>query len=69
MLAEADAKGKQIQAEGETEAARIYNEAYSSDPEFYTFYRTLESYKTTLNNKPVIILPIDSPYAKLLMGQ
>lgn len=68
MLAEAEAQAKQIEAEGESEAARIYNEAYSADPNFYIFYRTLESYKTTLNNKPVIILPIDSPYAQLLMG-
>jgi len=68
MLAEAEAKAKQIEAEGESEAARIYNEAYSANPDFYIFYRTLESYKTTLNNKPVIILPIDSPYAQLLMG-
>lgn len=69
MLAEAEAKAKQIEAEGESEAAKIYNQAYSKDPEFYIFYRTLESYKTTLNGKPVIILPIDSPYAKLLMGE
>lgn len=69
MLAEAEAKAKAIEAEGEKEAARIYNEAYSKDPEFYIFYRTLESYKQTLNGKPVIVLPIDSPYAKLLMGE
>lgn len=69
MLAEAEAKAKQTEAEGEAEAARIYNKAYGSDPDFYIFYRTLESYKTTLNGKPVIILPINSPYAKLLMGE
>lgn len=69
MLAEAEAKAKQIEAEGETEAARIYNEAYGRNTDFYTFYRTLESYKTTLNGKPVIVLPINSPYAKFLMGE
>lgn len=69
MLAEAEAKAKQIEAEGETEAARIYNEAYGKNTDFYIFYRTLESYKTTLKGKPVIVLPIDSPYARLLMGE
>ncbi len=69
MLAEAEAKAKQIEAEGEKEAARIYNEAYGRNSDFYTFYRTLESYKATLNGKPVIVLPIDSPYAKFLMGE
>ena len=69
LIAEADAKAKQIRSEGEQEAARIYNEAYGVDPEFYKLYRTLESYKTSFQGEPVIMLPIDSPYAQLLMGQ
>lgn len=68
LIAEADATAKKIVAEGEQEAARIYNEAYGKDPEFYNLYRTLESYVTTLSNEPVIMLPIDSPYAKILLG-
>ncbi|MCF6092967.1 protease modulator HflC [Microaerobacter geothermalis] len=68
MLAEAEAKAKAIEGEGEKEAAKIYNEAYGKDPEFYRLYRTLLSYETTMKGKPVIVLPISSPYAKLLMG-
>ncbi len=69
IVSEAARKAAEIEAEGEAEAARIFNEAYGADPEFYAFYRTLESYKTTLNGKPTIVIPIDSPYARLLMGQ
>jgi membrane protease subunit HflC len=69
LLAQAEADAKKIIAEGEGEAARIYNRAYGSDPQFYNFYRTLESYVTTLQNEPVIMIPIDSPYAKILLGQ
>lgn len=69
LVAEAEATAKKIVAEGEGEAARIYNEAYGKDPEFYEFYRTLESYVTTLNNEPVILMPIDSPYARILLGK
>lgn len=69
MIATANAEAKIIIGEGEQEAARIYNEAYSKDPEFYTMYRTLESYRSTLNGEPVIILPIDSPYTKYLLGE
>lgn len=69
LVAEATRKAKEIEAEGEVEAARIYNQAYGADPEFYALYRTLESYKTTLKGKPAIVLPIDSPYARLLMGR
>ncbi|WP_054023398.1 protease modulator HflC [Bacillus sp. FJAT-28004] len=69
LLAQAQADSKKIVAEGEREAAVIYNKAYGSDPQFYNFYRTLESYATTLKNEPVIMIPIDSPYAKILLGQ
>ncbi|AGA58769.1 MAG: protease modulator HflC [Thermobacillus sp.] len=69
LLAEAEAKAKKIIAEGEQEAARIYNEAYGKDPEFYELYRTLESYVKTFEGEPVIMMPIDSPYARLLLGE
>ncbi|MCA0755661.1 protease modulator HflC [Paenibacillus sp. N4] len=69
LIAQAEADAKKIIAEGEREAAKIYNKAYGSDPEFYQFYRTLESYITTLQNEPVIMMPIESPYAKILLGQ
>jgi membrane protease subunit HflC len=69
LLAEAEARAKKIIAEGEQEAARIYNEAYGKDPEFYELYRTLESYVKTFEGEPVIMMPIDSPYARLLLGE
>src|SRR5690606_28778661 len=68
MLAKAKAEAEMIRAEGEAEAARIYNEAFSKDPEFYRLYRTLESYKQVIDDQTVIILPSDSPYARLLQG-
>ncbi|MEQ2526980.1 protease modulator HflC [Robertmurraya yapensis] len=67
-LAKASADAELIRAEGEAEAAKIYNEAFSKDPEFYSLFRTLESYKKTINDETVIVLPSDSPYARLLMG-
>jgi modulator of FtsH protease HflC len=68
MLAKAKADAEVIRAEGEGEAAQIYNQSFSKDPSFYELYRTLESYKKTINEKSVIVLPSDSPYARLLMG-
>ena len=68
IIAKADADAEEIRAEGESEAAKIYNKAFSKDPEFYELYRTLESYKTTLNDETVIMLPANSPYARLLQG-
>ncbi|WP_332649973.1 protease modulator HflC [Lysinibacillus sp. 54212] len=68
MLATAKKDAALITAAGEAEAAKIYNEAFSKDPQFYSLYRTLESYKKTIGEDTVIILPSDSPYAKILSG-
>ena len=69
LVSEADAKAKTIIAEGEQEAARIYNLSYGANPEFYKLYRTLDSYLTSFSGEPVIMIPIDSPYAKILLGR
>lgn len=68
MLATARKEAALIIAEGEAEAAKIYNQAFSKDPEFYQLYRTLETYKKTIGDDTVIIIPSDSPYAEILSG-
>lgn len=68
MLAKAKADAESIRADGEAEAAKIYNQSFSKDPSFYSMFRTLESYKKTINGETVVVLPSDSPYARLLMG-
>lgn len=68
MLATAKKDAAIIHAEGEAEAAKIYNDTFSTDPEFYNLYRTLQSYSKTIGEDTMIILPADSPYAKVLTG-
>lgn len=68
MIAIAKKEAAIITADGEAEAAKIYNQSFSKDPEFYSLYRTLESYKTTIGEDTMIILPSDSPYARILSG-
>ncbi|MCP1145547.1 protease modulator HflC [Lysinibacillus endophyticus] len=68
LIATAKKEAALIRAEGESEAAKIYNREFSKDPEFYSLYRTLESYKKTIDDDTMIILPSDSPYAKILSG-
>lgn len=68
LIAKTEAKAEIIRAEGEGEAAKIYNASFSKDTEFYSLYRTLESYTKTVNDQTVIVLPSNSPYAKLLSG-
>lgn len=68
MLATAKKDAAMIAAEGDAEAAKIYNQSFSKDPQFYSLYRTLESYKRTIGEDSMIIIPSDSPYAKILSG-
>lgn len=55
LVSEAQKQAEIIKGEGDAEAAKIYNEAYSKDPEFYEFYQTLELYKNTLEGTTLVI--------------
>ena len=66
--AKAYSTAETIKGQGDASATKIYNEAYNQDPEFYEFYKTLQTYKTTLKDKTKIIIDSDSPFAKHLFG-
>lgn len=66
ILASAYMEAEKIRGEGDAEAMRIYGAAYNTDPSFYEFVRTLESYRTFLDDKTTIVLSSDSDLLKLL---
>jgi membrane protease subunit HflC len=66
LLAEANKQAEITRGRADAEAARIYAEAYSQDPEFYEFLRTLEAYERTFDEKTVAILSADSEFLQLL---
>ena len=47
---EAYRKAEEIKGNADAKAAKIYAEAYNKDPEFYTFWKSMESYKKTLKD-------------------
>jgi membrane protease subunit HflC len=55
-----------IRGRADADATRIYNEAFGADPEFYAFFRTLESYPNSLGDRVTMILPADSDYFRYL---
>lgn len=68
MLAEANKQAAVLEAEGESEYMRILSEAYNdeSKAEFYTYIRSLDALKTSLQGEnKTIILDKDSAIAKL----
>jgi membrane protease subunit HflC len=64
--AQAYEEAEKIKGEGDAEALKIYAEAYNRDPEFYSFFRTLQAYKKTLKDNTTIIIEPDSEFAKYL---
>ena len=45
ILADAYAKAQAVKGEGDNKAAAIYSDAYEKNPEFYSFYKSLEAYR------------------------
>ena len=56
ILAEAYAKAQEIRGEGDAKAAAIYAAAYSKDPAFYRFYRTMSAYRKTFTSRRDLLL-------------
>ena len=48
ISSEAYRKAEELKGSADAEAARIYADAYNKDPEFYAFWKSMESYKNTL---------------------
>jgi membrane protease subunit HflC len=57
---------ERVRGEGDAQALEIYAEAYNQDPDFYRFWRTLESYRVALASNTRIILSSDSDYLRYL---
>ena len=55
IIAEAYKKSQEIKGEGDAQSTQIYANAFSASPEFYSFYRSLEAYKSTFNDKSNMI--------------
>ena len=72
LRAQGQKNGQIIRAEAEAEAAKIYAAAYGKDPDFYDFYRAMQSYDTTFapdsKSSSTIILSPDNEYLKQFRG-
>ncbi len=66
VRSEARRKAEVIRGQADAEATKIYAEAFGKDPEFYAFFRTLESYRKSLNEKSTIVIGTDSEYFRYL---
>lgn len=56
LMAEAYSKSEQLRGEGDAQAAAIYADAFNQDPEFYSFVRSLNAYKSSFHSTGDILL-------------
>jgi len=67
IVAEAYRDAQKVKGEGDAQAARIYAEAFNKNPEFYSFYRSMEAYRQSLRSKSdVMVLDPSSDFFKYL---
>lgn len=51
IIADAYKQAQTVKGDGDAKAASIYAQAYGGNPEFYSFYRSLEAYKASFRSK------------------
>jgi membrane protease subunit HflC len=67
ILANAYRDAQRIKGDGDGKAAKVYAEAFNRDPSFARFYRSLEAYRGTFNNKgDVMVLDASSEFMRVL---
>ncbi len=67
ILANARRESEIIRGEGDARAAEIYARAFEQNPEFYSFYRSLEAYRESLGTESdVLVISPDSEFFKYL---
>ncbi len=65
IVADAYRDAQRVKGEGDAQASRIYADAFGKNPEFFSFYRSLDAYRQSLRNKTdVMVLDPSSDFFK-----
>ncbi len=69
LIAEATAKGEQLRGEGDGERNRIFADAFGRDPDFFSFYRSMQAYEAGLrSNDTRMVLRPDSEFFRYFVN-
>jgi len=67
ILANAYRDAQRVKGEGDAQATDIYAKAFSRDPQFYAFYRSMDAYRATFQGKNnLMLLAPDSEFFRFL---
>jgi len=68
ITSEAYKTSQEIKGKADATATKLYADAYGLDPDFYSFVKTLEIYRETLDEETSLILSTDAEFFKYLKG-
>jgi len=69
IVAEAQQRSDVIRGEGEAERNKVFAEAFGKDPEFFSFYRSMQAYEASIKPGDTrMVLTPDSPFFRFFNG-
>ncbi|MFH1678414.1 MAG: protease modulator HflC [Candidatus Omnitrophota bacterium] len=66
ITSEAYRQAQVVKGKADAEVTNIYANAYNKDPDFYSFVKTLETYRKTIDENTTIMLTTDADYYRYL---
>ena len=57
-------EAQKIKGEGDKKATEIWNNATGADPEFYSFYRSLEAYRNSFDDETSMVIAPEGEFFK-----
>ena len=69
-MAEAYRDAERLRGQGDAQAAEVYAAAYNQDPSFYSFYRSMAAYRSSIGGQQdVLVLSPDSEFFRYLQDE
>ena len=68
ITSQAYKEAQEIKGKADGEATKIYAQAFSKDPEFYSFVKTLDIYRNSMDKESTLILSTDSEFLRYFKG-
>ncbi|MFH1122676.1 MAG: protease modulator HflC [Pseudomonadota bacterium] len=68
ITSEAYRKAQEVKGKADAEATLIYAKSFGRDPEFYSFLKTLDIYKETMDKESTLVLSTNSDFLKYFKG-
>ena len=69
LVADATREGEQIRGEGDAERTSIFAQAFGQDPEFFSFYRSMQAYEAGFSNGASLVISPDSDFFRYFGDQ